>query len=187
MSSKVQTTLEPGAVGKVKQFHFLVGARLRFVLGTADIAPAITLGFGYGRRQFVVTGGLMDRDTNLDLPDTDYSYLSPLLGLRVPLGSKNIALVGQGEVMLVRDAGRIADKDQYGRAKVFGIDAQGGLDITIKDRFALRLMAEFTQIGFTFTGGGDKSRNRDLDPVTIDIGGALDRSFGAVATLGVLY
>jgi len=187
LSSKVQTTLEPGAVGKVKQFHFLVGARVRFTFGDSDLAPALTLGFGYGRRQFVVTGGFDNRDMSLDLPDTDYSYFAPLVALRVPLGTPVVALVAQNEVMLVRDAGRISDQDQYGRAKIFGIDAQAGLDITIKNRFAIRLMAEYAQIGFSFTGGGDKARNRDLQPETIDIGGALDRSIGGVATLGVLY
>ncbi len=187
VSSKVRTTLEPGATGVVKQFHFSVGPRVRFTLGNADIAPAITFGLSYGRRQFVVTGGFENRDMNLDLPDTDYSYIAPLVSGRVPLGTPNLALVAQTEIMLVKDAGRIADQDQYGRAKVFGIDAQGGLDIVLKRRLALRLLVEYTQIGFTFTGGGEKSRNRDLQPETVDIGGALDRSIGGVATLGVLY
>ncbi len=187
LSSKVQTSLEPGATGVVKQFHFSVGPRVRFTLGNADIAPAIMFGVSYGRRQFVVTGGFENRDMNLDLPDTDYSYIAPLFSGRVPLGTPNLALVAQTEIMLVKDAGRIADQDQYGRAKVFGIDAQGGLDIVLKRRFALRLLVEYTQIGFAFTGGGEKSRNRDLQPETVDIGGALDRSIGGVATLGILY
>lgn len=187
LSSKVRTTLEPDATGIVKQFHFAVGPRARFTLGNADIAPAITFGLSYGRRQFIVTSGFQNRDMSLDLPDTDYSYLAPLVAGRVPLGTPNLALVAQTEIMLVRDAGRIADQDQYGRAKVFGIDAQGGLDIVLKSRFAIRLLVEYTQIGFTFTGGGEKSRNRDLQPETVDIGGALDRSIGGVATLGILY
>lgn len=187
LSSRVKTTLEPDSIGTVKQFHFSVGPRVRFTLGNADIAPALTFGLSYGRRQFIVTGGLQNREMNLDLPDTDYNYFAPLIGGRIPLGTPNLALVSSVEIMLVRDAGRIADSDQYGRAKIFGIDAQGGLDITIKNRFALRLVAEITQIGFTFTGGGEKSRNRDLQPETVDIGGALDRSIGGAATLGILY
>ncbi len=187
LSSKVQTTLEPGNVGVVKQFHFSVGPRIRFTLGNADIAPSVTVGLSYGRRQFVVTGGLDNREMTLDLPDTDYTYIAPALNFRIPLGIPNIAILSLNDLMLVKDAGRISDADQYGRAKVFGIDSQAGLDITIKRRFALRLMAEFTQIGFTFTGGGQKSRNRDGDATSIDIGGATDRSIGGVATLGVLY
>lgn len=187
LSSKVKTTLEPDATGIVKQFHFAVGPRVRFTLGNADIAPAITFGLSYGRRQFIVTSGFANRDMSLDLPDTDYSYFAPLVAGRIPLGTPNLALVAQTEIMLVRDAGRIADQDQYGRAKVFGIDAQGGLDIVLKSRFAIRLLVEYTQIGFTFTGGGEKARNRDGQPESIDIGGALDRSIGGVATLGILY
>jgi hypothetical protein len=187
LSSKVKTTIEPDATGIVKQLHFAVGPRVRFTLGNADIAPAITFGVSYGRRQFIVTSGFANRDMSLDLPDTDYSYIAPLVAGRIPLGTPNLALVAQTEVMLVKDAGRIADQDQYGRAKVFGIDAQGGLDIVLKNRFAIRLLVEYTQIGFTFTGGGEKSRNRDGQPETVDIGGALDRSIGGVATLGILY
>lgn len=187
LSSKVKTTLEPDSTGIVKQFHFSVGPRVRFTLGNADIAPAITFGLSYGRRQFIVTSGFTNRDMVLDLPDTDYNYLAPMFAGRVPLGTPNVAFVAQTEIMLIKDAGRIADSDQYGRAKIFGFDAQTGLDITLKNRFALRLLFEYTQIGFTFTGGGEKSRNRDTQPETIDIGGALDRSLGGVATLGILY
>jgi hypothetical protein len=186
LSSKVQTSLEPNAVGKVKQLHFLVGGRYRILLGSTETAPSITIGGGYGRRQFVVVSGLMDRNANLDLPDTDYKYIAPMLGFRIPIGG-TFALVSTTEVMLVQDAGRIADSDQYGRAKVFGLDAQAGVDIVLKNRFAIRLMAEYTQIGYVFTGGGEKARNRDLQPASIDIGGALDRSIGGIATLGVLY
>ncbi|MBA2538286.1 MAG: hypothetical protein H0V17_01515 [Deltaproteobacteria bacterium] len=186
LSSKVQTTLEPGAVGKVKQLHFLVGARYRILLGSADTSPSITVGAGYGRRQFIVQSGFMNRDLNLDLPDTDYKYLAPMLGFRIPLGG-SFALVSTNEVMLVQDAGRIADSDQYGRAKVFGFDAQAGFDIVLKNRFAIRVVAEYTQIGYVFTGGGEKSRNRDGVATSIDIGGALDRTIGGIATLGVLY
>jgi opacity protein-like surface antigen len=186
LSSKVQTTLEPGRIGKVKQQHYLVGARYRLVFTTKPTSPSITFGMGYGRRSFIVQSGFMDRDLNLDLPDTDYTYLAPMFGFRIPI-TGSIALASTNEAMLVRDAGRISDSDQYGRAKVFGFDTQTGLDITIKNRVAIRLMFEYAQIGFTFTGGGDKARNRDLQPETVDIGGALDRSIGGVGTLAVLY
>jgi hypothetical protein len=186
LSSKVQTSLEPNAIGKVKQLHFLVGARYRLLLGHSAASPTITFGAGYGRRQFIVVSGLMDRNASLDLPDTDYKYLAPMFGFRIPLGS-SFALVSTNEIMLVSDAGRISDSDQYGRAKVFGIDVQAGFDIVLKNRFAIRLMAEYAQIGYVFTGGGEKARNRDLQPASVDIGGALDRTIGGIATLGVLY
>jgi hypothetical protein len=185
LSSKVQTTLEPDSVGRVKQQTYMVGARYRLALGKNPTSPTISVGAGYGRRTFVVKSGLMDRN-NLDLPDTDYKYIAPFLGTRIPF-TANIALLVQGDAMLVQDAGPISRGDSYGRAKVFGFEAQGGLDIVLGNRFAVRLMFEMSQIGFAFTGGGDKANNRDMDPTTVDIGGALDRSLGGVGTLAFTY
>jgi hypothetical protein len=187
ISSKVAASggAEDGTVATVNQQVYSVGARFRLPFGKSATAPSITLGGNYGRRTFKVNNVFMDR-ANLDLPDTDYKYLSPFLGFRIPF-TKSIAFVASGEAMLIRDAGPIQKADSYGQAKVFGIDAMGGLDIVIGNRFAVRVAGEFAQIGYTFTGGGELSKNRDGDPDTQDIGGALDRSFGGSATLGVLY
>ena len=73
------------------------------------------------------------------------------------------------------------------RAKVFGGSGQAGLDIVLGNRFAIRLVGEFTQVGFAFTGTGMLANGRDRDTATKDVGGASDRSIGGAATLAVLY
>jgi hypothetical protein len=185
LSSKVQTSAEPGSVGKVNQTHYTVGARFRIPFGSSQTAPSVTLGAGYGRRTFKVASGLMDR-SSLDLPDTDYTFIAPALGFRIPI-TKNIALTAIAEGVLVQDAGPIVTGEEYGRARVFGFDTEGGLDIVLGNRFAIKLAFEMCQIGYSFTGGGQKANNRDGDATTIDIGGALDRSIGGVGTFAVLY
>jgi hypothetical protein len=186
-NATVEGGLDDGNTSPVKQQSYAFGGRYRLAFGKTPTSPTITVGASYGRRTFQVQKGEIQDRANLDLPDTDYKYIAPLLGFRIPF-TKNVAFVAQGEALLVRDAGPIQEADSYGRAKVFGIDGSAGLDVVIGNRFALKLVGEFNQIGFTFVGGGGElARNRDGDPMTVDIGGALDRSFGGSATLAVLY
>jgi hypothetical protein len=188
VSSKVQAIDGPeeGKVATVNQQIYTASLRYRIAFGKKPTSPTTTLGLGYGRRTFRVNNVFMDR-ANLDLPDTDYKYIAPLVAFRLPF-TKTVALFGAGEAMLIRDAGPIQEPVEYGRAKVFGIDATAGIDIVFNNRFALRLAGELTQIGYTFVGaGGERSNNRDGDPTTLDVGGALDRSLGGSATLAVLY
>jgi len=45
----------------------------------------------------------------------------------------------------------------------------------------------FTQLGYTFEGGAVQTNGRDGNANDIDVGGARDRYFGAMGTVGVLY
>lgn len=183
------TTAE-GEQGKkipVDQQHYSFGPRLRIPFGKQATSPSITAGLDIGRRKFKADRSGLTDPANLDLPDTNYRFLAPGLGFRIPLG-RTLALVAYGEAMFVSDAGPIQKADSYGRAKIFGASGEAGIDVVLGDRFALKLVGELTQIGFTFVGvGGELANNRDMDPASKDIGGAADRSYGGTATLGVLY
>jgi hypothetical protein len=124
--------------------------------------------------------------SSLDVPNTAYTSVMPGLALRIPF-IPQVAFIASSKAMAIMDAGGIQSLDSYGRAKVFGITAQGGLDIVLGNRFAIRIVGEFTQIGFTFVGNGFRTTSLDGDPDSKDIGGALDRSIGGAATLAVLY
>jgi hypothetical protein len=114
------------------------------------------------------------------------SRRSPKVAFRVPL-ARPVALVGNGVGMLVTNAGEIQTAQSYGKAKIFGISAEAGLDIVLGSHFAVRLVGQFTQIGFTFISpGGMLANNRDNDPTSLDVGGAADRTIGGAATLAVL-
>jgi len=189
----LNTTAEPNVDVPVNQQSYSFGGRFRFAFGKRPTSPTITLGVDYGRRRWKADrSGLMDRTSlggmgSLDLPDTNYAFLSPGLGFRIPIGGM-LALVAYGEAMFVSQAGPIQKAESYGKAKIFGFSTEGGLEVVIANRFAVRAVFEMTQFGFDFQGtGGMLANSRDGDPTTPDVGGATDRSLGGVATLGVLY
>jgi hypothetical protein len=169
-----------------KQQNYSVGGRFRIAFGRTATSPTTTLGFSYGRRTFKVDSSMATNpNTFFDVPDTDYKFLAPSLAFRIPFAS-SFALIAEGYGMLVRNAGQIQDNTHYGQAKVLGFGGQGGFDITFANRFALRLVGEYTQIGYSFTGTGERSNNLDDDPEK-DVGGMADKAIGGSATLGVLY
>ncbi|MGE0396914.1 MAG: hypothetical protein AB7T06_09370 [Kofleriaceae bacterium] len=186
LSLTLRTTAEPNVPVPTKQYHWSVGARFRYAFGKSTTAPSVTLGVDYGKRAFSPDRGQLVMSSSLDVPNTTYTSYMPNLAFRVPF-IPQLALMGSAKAMLIQDAGPIQKLDQYGRAKVFGVTAQAGFDIVLGNRFAIRLVGEFAQIGFTFVGNGLLTTSRDGDPDSKDIGGALDRSIGGAATLAVLY
>lgn len=182
----LRTTDEPNVAIKANQQSYSFGARLRFVLGSTDTSPSITLGAGYGKRRFTTDRSQLMDVRSLDIPETNYTTIDPGLAIRIPL-IRQLALTFGGRALIITDAGPVQQPTSYGRAKVFGAWASGGIDIVLGNRFAIRLVGEFQQVGFAFTGTGDEARNRDMDPDTKDVGGMSDRSIGGSATLAVLY
>lgn len=186
LSLTLRTSAEPDVPVAATQRHWSVGARLRIPFGGTPTSPSITLGAGIARRRFEADRSGLMAARSLDVPDTYYQMIDPGVQIRIPL-AEVIALTFGGEALLIYDAGAIQKPTSYGQAKVFGASAQAGLDIVLANRFAIRLVGEVTQVGFSFTGKGELSVNRDGDPTTKDIGGATDRAIGGAATIGVLY
>jgi hypothetical protein len=181
------TTTEPGIKVPTKQQHWSVGARFRIMFGKKPTSGSLTLGLDYAARTFVPDRTPLTDPRSLDLPDTDYRYVAPMLALRLPI-VKQVAIIAGGDGKAVMNAGPIQTAASYGKAKIIGFEAYGGLDIVVNKRIAIRLTGEFVQFGYTFVGtGGMLTNNRDMDPTTKDIGGAEDRSVGGAVTLGVMY
>lgn len=186
ISLTLKTTAQPDAALKATQRHYAIGVRYRIAFGQTASSPTVTLAFNYGNRIFKVDRSPLMAGNELDLPDVAYKMYEPGAALRVPVAPA-IALVAMARAMLISDAGSIVTGTQYGQAKVFGFEGQAGLDIVLGDRFAIRLVGEIAQVGYTFTGVGELAKNRDNNPATPDVGGATDRSIGGSATLAVLY
>jgi hypothetical protein len=186
LSLTLRTTAEPTVPVPTKQYHWSVGARMRIPFGKTALSPSVTAGFDYGKRAFSPDRSGLMMASSLDIPNTMYTSLMPGLAARIPF-IPQVAFTASAKALLIRDTGAIQKLDQYGRASVFGITAQAGFDIVLGNRFAIRLVGEFSQIGYTFVGNGFRTTSLDGDPDTKDIGGALDRSIGGAATLAVLY
>ncbi len=186
LSLTLRTTAEANVPVKATQQAWSIGARLRIPFGSKATSPTVTLGAGYGVRTFKTDRSDLMNPAALDVPDTRYKMIDPGINFRIPI-IPQLALTFGGKALIVVDAGPIQQPESYGRAKVFGGAGQAGLDIVLGNRFAIRLVGEFVQVGFAFTGTGMLSNNRDRDPASKDVGGASDRSVGGAATLAVLY
>ena len=182
----LQSTAQPGTKFAVNQKHWSIGARFRIAFGKSAKSPTVTLGGGYFHRRFTVDRTQLMEGNIIDLPDVFYRGYDPGLELRIPL-LKQVALLFGGQALLVTNTGGIQKLNSYGQAKVTGGQGMAAIDVVIANRVALRLAGEFAQLGFKFTGNGEQTYNRDLDPGSPDVGGASDRYLGGAATLSVLY
>jgi hypothetical protein len=172
------------SVGATQQ-QWSAGVRLRIPFGGANL-PTITLAADYGVRSFTTDRTGLTDPMSLDLADTEYTFVGGGLDVRFPV-SRVLAFVVGGRALGVLDAGPIQQPDQYGQSRVFGAQANAGLDLVLGGRYAIRIVGELSQFGFAFVGNGMMSNARDGDPTTKDVSGATDRSFGGAATFGVLY
>lgn len=148
-----------------------------------DKGPSIQVSVGYGRLQFKVD---KPTDVVVDLPNTSYTYFDPGLAARYPVTPK-ISLFAGARALLITGAGEVQQRDQYGTAKLTGVDADGGVEYLFAKRYMLTVAARFTAVGYQFQGDGDMTVMRDGDPNTVDVGGALDKYLSGSATLGYLF
>lgn len=183
---KLRSTAQPGTTFPVKQSHWSVGGRFRIAFGKKATSPTVTLTGGIFHRRFSVDRSQLMTGNIIDLPDVLYQGFNPGVSMRFPFVAQ-FALVLGGDVYLVTDAGQISKNTSYGQARITGGEGFAGFDIVLAKRFAVRAVAEASQVGFAFTGNGAQANNRDGDPTTKDVGGAADRVIGGALTFGVLY
>jgi hypothetical protein len=179
------SSLMPDAPLTTTSQMWSVGARYRYAFGRRATSPTVTLGVGYGKRKFTVDRAPLMGQV-LDLPDVAYTYLDPSLALRIPLHPQ-AALSVNGRFLAMRDTGPIGKTDQYGRATVTGVDVEAGFEFVLGERVLVHISGLFTQIGYSFKGGGAQTNGRDGDEGDVDVGGARDRFVGAMGTVGVIY
>jgi hypothetical protein len=166
--------------------HFNIGGRYRIALGHGARAASVAIGLDYSHREFVVNRAALPAAAVLDLPDVVYKAYAPELALRIPLGPR-VTLTAEGRALLIKSAGAIQSKDEYGAAKVTGGEGNAGLEVIVAKNVIFRVAGTATFIGYKFTGNGQQTINRDGDPTTVDVGGAMDQYIGGSATLGILY
>jgi hypothetical protein len=166
----------------INQSHFAIGARYRFGIGEAG---SVALGLDYvGRHYTADRSGLMG--ILLDAPDVDYAAVAPGIAARTPV-TETIAVFGGLDGLLMLDTGQIQQSTSYGPATVYGVEATAGVEIAVSRQVGLRVAIEYSQISFSFNNAGVQANSRDSDPTTQDVRGAVDRSIGLAATLGLAY
>jgi hypothetical protein len=96
-----------------------------------------------------------------------------------------VGVFASGKGMLLTKTGGIGKGTEYGVASAFGLDAQGGVDVAIMDRFLVRAAGRYQRVKFKFQGDGLLT-DRDQDGEQ-DVGGATDVFLGGYLTLGYLF
>jgi tetratricopeptide (TPR) repeat protein len=169
------------AEASVDQAHYQLGVRYRFV----GESLAFALGLDYLQRHFLIDrSSVMSQP--IDAPDVDYAAIAPTIVVHVPI-TTTATIFASVDVPLVYDTGAIQQPESYGKATVYGVEVTSGVYVALARRVGLRVAVEYSRFQLTFDGMGALSNNRDGDPATQDISGAVDRSFGVTATIGVTY
>jgi len=160
----------------IKNGHYAIGARYRFVFG----AHSLALGVSYWRRYFMADRTGLTNPDQLDMPDVDYTAIAPGVSARIG-ATPTIAAFGSVDVPLMLDSGPIQKPTSYGSAKILAFDIRAGAQVMVANNIALQFAAEIDQVGLSFTGQpGSKASTRMVTAAT-------DRSIGISATLGVTY
>jgi len=143
----------------------------------------VHVGIGYNSLSFVIDSGA----TAIGLPDVDYAYLDPNLGLRMPLGTDKFALLLDARYLLVLSSGEFSETANYGGGSVAGVDFDGGLEWRLMPRLPVHVGMRYVRIAYDFDGSGMQTNNLDGDPSTPDVGGALDEYLGGYVTAGYIF
>jgi hypothetical protein len=154
----------------INQMRYSIGARYRVTFSGGSFA----FGASYWYRQFVADRSGLGGLEMLDMPDVKYKAVAPTMVARFA-AAPNVGIYLSAEVPLLLDAGPIQSGMNYGPANVIAFDVEGGAQILVGKNYAVRLAAQFEQVGLSF-----KKVNREVTA-------AKDRLMGVTATFEVLY
>jgi hypothetical protein len=168
----------PGTTLKtpIKDGHYEVGARYRFVFGDTSVA----VGGAYWRRYYMADRSSLMMPTQLDMPDVDYAAFAPGAEARFA-ATPAVAAFASFDVPLVMASGDIQSATSYGKGTVIAFDVLGGVQILLGPHYALQLAGAFDQVGIKFQALPNSLAQ------TRGVSAATDRSYGVNATIGILY
>ncbi|MEZ4402643.1 MAG: hypothetical protein R3B06_21660 [Kofleriaceae bacterium] len=133
----------------------------------------------YNKRKFAIDKAGVPADA-VDIPNTDYTYVDPGLGVGYRLGPKMV-LGADLRFLLITNTGEMQSPDQYGASTVTGVDAAASFDYQVAPKVVVRVGVGLATIGYAFKGNGALTNNRDGNAATIDVSGARDTYFGGSA------
>lgn len=160
----------------IKDGHYAIGARYRVAFGSSSVA----FGASYWRRYYIADRSALMAGQTLDMPDVDYTAVTPNLLARFA-ATPTIAAFTSLDVPLIFSSGDIQSATSYGRGKVIAFDVRAGLQFTLAAHYAVAIAAEFDQIGISFEAG------QNSKAMTRGVSGATDRTIALTATLGIDY
>ncbi|MEO8553465.1 MAG: hypothetical protein ABI678_26005 [Kofleriaceae bacterium] len=168
----------PGSVltPSIKDGHYQIGARYRFVFGDASAA----VGAAYWRRWFKADRSTLMTPDQLDMPDVDYTAFA-VGGVVRFAATSSVAAFASADLPLVMNSGQIGTATSYGRGTILAFDVAAGAQILLGPHYALQLAGAFNQVGIAFQAAPNSLA------ATRSVTAATDRSYGLNATIGILY
>jgi hypothetical protein len=168
----------PGTTLKtpIKDGHYQIGARYRFVFGDTSIA----VGGAYWKRYYIADRSSLMMASQLDMPDVEYAGFAPGAEVRFA-ATPTIAGFASFDVPLVMASGDIQSATSYGRGTVIAFDVLGGVQILLAPHYALELAGAFDQVGIKYQASASSLAQ------TRGVTASTDRSYGINATIGILY
>ncbi len=163
-----------------------VGVVYRHNFGSKPTSPTVKVSARYNRLQFTIDKTAAPTGVLVDIPNVDYTYIDPGVAIHYPVSAK-LAFNLEARFLFVTNTGEMQAADQYGTASMSGYDADVGFEYKIDARMSVRGGGRILGIAYDFDGTGDLVVNRDGDPSTVDVGGALDQYIGGYLTVGYLF
>ncbi len=157
---------------KTSQSRYAFGAIYRHPLGKGPTAPVVGGGIRYGQQSFTIEG-------DAGIPNVNYTIIDPHVFFKFPLSTKLVFNVDFG-YMLITNTGGIQRADEFGAAKVAGVEGELTADYMLTGNIFARAGVRFDTIGFQFKGTGTKA----MDGA---VGGARDTYIGAAVTGGYVF
>jgi hypothetical protein len=176
VSSRSQLT---GMVVDTKETRLGAGLVFRHAFGSTAKAPVVLGSVTYSSQVFRIAA-------DLDTPNVKYTMFEPGVGVRVPV-TANLIFGLDARFMAITGTGQIQRLDQYGSARVLGLEGALAVDYLFGRGLFARAAFRYETIGYTFKGNGLMSVNRDNVASTQDVMGARDNYIGGLASVGYLY
>jgi hypothetical protein len=180
---QIETTYVQGEMRTAlptEQRRFGAGLVYRHAFGDPQRRPSVRVSARINQLSFKVDRGNIE---GYRVPDVEYLYIDPGLGVRVPLHPR-IAVVGEARGLAVLGTGQIQKSDQLGAARVVGYDAEAGLELRLGTQVLVRLAGKYLAFAYDFKGYGTLAKD---DAGNQTVGGALDQYLGGYTTVGVMF
>lgn len=172
-----------------EQQRFAIGVVVRKNFGNDPMSPTVKLSARYNRARFNIDKTeAINQMIDVDVPNVNYKYYDPGLGVRYPINPKT-ALNVEGRFLAVSFAGEIQRGSEYGAASITGFDADANIEYRYNDRLFILVGGRIIGFAFDFNpveGMVPDRIDRNGDGVQ-DVGGALDRYLGGYLSAGYLF
>jgi len=120
----------------------------RFAVGTSDVQPVFGASAGYLRQQVHIL------DTSIALPDVAYDALALGADVRIPIGTRRVALCALAHYLVVGDGGELLRPETYGDSSTAGLELGLSLEVRALSSVFVRLAGSYTRYSIEFNGTG---------------------------------